>query len=151
MLAEDYLTNEGFRHVGCVLVKKNSDGEPALENPQEGIPPDELHKNLEPPFCVLRFPKLPKEAGAYVIVVAEKVVYVGNAAGGLARRWSQYKRITNSKVRLGGNSTNCKINHRLLEENNNGHAAHLWFKRVVDLERSMIKHFSPPWNESTAA
>lgn len=145
--AEDFLDSQGFYHVGCLFLEKDADGEPILDNPQEKLSPSELHKRLEPPFCRLRLPKLPQEAGVYAIVVAEQVVYVGKTAKSLAARWSGYRRIGASACKAnGGQVTNARINHRLLESHKEGHVAHLWFREVPDVEKIIMTHFSPAWN-----
>ncbi len=148
MLTEDYLADNEFSHVGCLLLEKDGNGEPLVDNPQESLARSELHAKLEPPFCRLRLPKLPKAAGVYVIVIAEQAVYVGRTDKSLAARFGGYKKIGSSACKArGGQITNCRINHRILEEHKKGHTAHLWFRKYIDLEKAMMEHFRPSWNQ----
>lgn len=147
MPAEDYLDSQGFSHVGCLFLEKDKQGAIRIDNPQEGLNPAEWHKKLEPPFCRLRLPALPKAAGVYAIVVADVVVYVGQTVKGLDARINGYRKIGPSACKAaGGQTTNCRINHRILEAHQEGHTAHLWFKEFIDLERAILDRLDPSWN-----
>lgn len=67
------------------------------------------------PFCRFKVTGLPSSSGVYVVTVDGGVVYVGRAEN-LSERWGQrgYAPIQPRNCFVGGQSTNCKINHRVL-------------------------------------
>lgn len=143
---EQVIAGKTFKHLGWIHLERGLDGEPILDNPQKELANAEWHKDLTPPFCRLRLPKLPKTAGVYVVVTNGTPAYVGTAED-LYKRWhSGYKKITKSNCKRNGQPTNCRINHLILEAQKQGLKVGLLFCRHDTLEKLAIAELAPPWN-----
>lgn len=121
-----------------------------------------LNKYGEGPFCHFRI-KADKQAldslGVYAIVEKlSKVLYIGKCTGAtstLGRRFNAgYGAIQPRNCYEGGQSTNCRINHLILEETKRGTPLTLVFHRfrlgheASNLEAKLIQRLRPPWNIS---
>jgi len=121
-----------------------------------------LNKYGEGPFCHFRI-KAGKQAldslGVYAIVEKlSKVLYIGKctrATSTLGRRFNAgYGTISPRNCYQGGQSTNCRVNHLILEAANRGemltvvfHRCHLGHEASA-LEAKLIQRLRPPWNIS---
>ena len=74
-----------------------------------------LNPNGEGPFCRFKVEDLPGSPGVYALTVDGDLVYVGKGQN-LMERWGPrgYAAIHPRNCFVGGHSTNCKINHRVL-------------------------------------
>jgi hypothetical protein len=126
--------------------------------PLELIPPARYEKAattpLNPygagPFCRFTIKGLPQTSGAYAVTVGGKVVYAGKAPD-LAERWGPrgYAAIQPRNCFVGGQSTNCKVNHHILLAARNSEAIELWIHetdRPNEVEGRLIRRLNPPWN-----
>lgn len=68
------------------------------------------------PFCRFSIARSVRSSGVYVVTVASKPVYAGNCVD-LSRRFGSqgYGAIQPKNCFVGGQSTNCKVNHLILE------------------------------------
>ena len=119
-----------------------------------------LNKYGNGPFCRFRIQadKLVLDSlGVYAIVeMPNAVLYIGRCTGGtstLGNRFnSGYGAIQPRNCFQGGQSTNCRINHNILEEYKNGKQLTLVFHRcntgmeASALEAELIQNLHPPWN-----
>lgn len=102
------------------------------------------------PFCHFRLHRPPRQAGVYVITVSDRLVYIGECEN-LRDRFgsSGYGKIAWRNCHHDGQSTNCKLNARILEHAKAGQLIELWFvpsearKRV---EADLIAALQPEWN-----
>ena len=110
-----------------------------------------LDKHGHGPFCRFSIPDLPTGPGLYAVTVARQLVYVGIAKS-LQRRWgsSGYARIQPANCYVGGQPTNCKVNHAILLAVRERQAVELWIRHESDprpLEALLIRELDPPWND----
>ena len=102
------------------------------------------------PFCRINLRALPPVSCVYAVTLEECLVYVGKAAN-LAKRWglTQYGSIQPVNCYVGGQSTNCKINHRLLLAARRRSRLELWRHETAEaarVEALLIACLDPPWN-----
>jgi len=101
------------------------------------------------PFCRFHIPKAITREGVYVIARGDQAMYVGLCDNLSSRFNVGYGNISPKNCYVGGQSTNCKINTKILQETLNSTALQLWFLQNADkenMEREMIQHLRPPWN-----
>jgi hypothetical protein len=109
-----------------------------------------LNPNGAGPFCRFTIKGLPQISGVYAVTVGGDHVYIGKTQN-LEERWGPrgYAAIHPRNCFVGGQSTNCKVNNRLLLATMEGRAIELWF-HVTDspgaLEARLIHRLEPPWN-----
>lgn len=108
-----------------------------------------LNKHGGGPFCRFRIPTSWTGEGVYLITRDGQPMYVGKC-GNLGTRFNTgYGHISPKNCFVGGQSTNCKINGRVLQEMKAGNTLQLWFMATTDkdhLERELIHQYRPPWN-----
>ena len=109
-----------------------------------------LHAYGSGPFCRFSIPGLPTSAGVYVITAASVFKYIGECAD-LAERFGSrgYGLISPRNCFVGGQSTNCRINHLILTQARDGALLELWFTSVSSrksIERELLSGLNPPWN-----
>lgn len=96
--------------------------------------------------------KLPDSSGIYAITVDNSVVYIGECQNFRERFGPRgYGIIHPRNCFVGGQSTNCKINARVLETTLRGSIPDLWFAPEVSetrkrVETELIARYLPPWN-----
>lgn len=121
-----------------------------------------LNKYGEGPFCHFRI-RAEKQTldslGVYGIVQnPSTVLYVGKCTGTtstLGKRFNTgYGTISPRNCYEGGQSTNCRINHLILEATKRGtmltvvfHGCHIGYEASA-LEAKLIQKLRPPWNIS---
>ena len=89
--------------------------------------------------------------GVYVIKVEDLIKYVGECENLSGRFNTGYGNISPRNCFVGGQSTNCKINNYILNENQKGRKIHLYFVETEDrfsVERELIKKHKPGWNSA---
>ena len=117
-----------------------------------------LYKYGAGPFCKFIKPAALTSRGIYLIAVNEQIRYVGECIN-LSKRFGsgQYGNISpRNCFKPGGQSTNCKVNHLILNEKKDGHLIVLWFHETPNLnkydrgklEKKMISILDPQpdWN-----
>lgn len=102
------------------------------------------------PFCRLTTPGLPISSGVYALFVKNKLKYIGKARN-LAERWGPqgYGAISPKNCFVGGQSTNCKMNHRILMATKAGENVELFVHLTEspgEVEAVLIGGLMPPWN-----
>lgn len=102
------------------------------------------------PFCRFSVGQGINAAGVYVLTLDGAPVYAGKCEN-LAKRWGGmgYGAISPKNCFAGGQSTNCKINNRVLCHARAGSSLELWFHPTPDTaaaERALILELRPAWN-----
>ncbi len=148
-------TISGIRFTGPVLVEpmRTEGGRPREFMPQGNYAKKSMkHLNCHGrgPFCRFKTPGLPPVSGVYALAVDDEVVYAGKATD-LASRWGSrgYGSISPANCFVGGQSTNCRVNHEILLATRAGSAVEVWFREVADAgraERDLIRRLNPAWN-----
>ena len=142
-----------FRFVCNIEPDRDGEGRVREYMPQaryKGAGVSRLNLNGAGPFCRFRIPKAWSFPGVYVVTVSDHIKYIGECAN-LAVRWSlgQYGSIQPKNCYVGGQSTNCKINNRVLQTVCNGSSVQLWFHQTDDyksLEQRLRVALRPEWN-----
>jgi hypothetical protein len=102
------------------------------------------------PFCKIKLHALPNRAGVYAITVDGQLMYVGECQD-LSERFGSrgYGSIAPRNCYAGGQSTNCKVNHRILVATNEDREIELWFfesPQRKPLEARLRQLLRPMWN-----
>ena len=108
-----------------------------------------LNPDGEDPFCQFRIPNDFPLAGVYLISINDRVVYVGECEDFSRRFNTGYGTIQPRNCFKGGQSTNCKVNHLILNAAKNGGKISLWFCKTNQhktVEVSLITKLHPKWN-----
>jgi len=142
-----------FEPIGTVQPEREADGTVREFMPQSRYAKAStvsLNPNGAGPFCRFSIAYGLHESGVYVLTLDGDPVYAGKCED-LARRWGPlgYGAISPKNCFVGGQSTNCKINNRVLIHCRNGERLELWFHRTADtaaVERRIILSIDPPWN-----
>ena len=142
-----------FAHGAVIELERGSNGAPLEFMPQSkysGAETIRLNRYRAGPFCRLTVLDLPRTSGVYALTIDGTLVYVGIAKD-LARRWGPqgYGRIAPRACYVGGQSTNCKVNNRILISTCNGQRIDLWIHETFEpepVEARLIHALSPPWN-----
>lgn len=148
------LGGQTFRYAVRISPEPGPDGKPVEHMPQRRYryaASTPLNRHGGGPFCRLSLPGLPVAPGVYAVTVAGQLVYVGIATRSLRQRWgpSGYAQIQPRNCFIGGQSTNCKVNHRILLAARRGWRIDLWFHETANprpLEERLIVDLGPPWN-----
>lgn len=148
-------TINGIRFTGPVHVEpmRTKGGVPCEFTPQGNYTKrnsKRLNRHGRGPFCRFKARGLPSVRGVYALTVDDKVVYAGKAAD-LALRWGSqgYGSISPANCFVGGQSTNCRVNHAILLAAQAGSTVDVWFRKVEDTacaERDLIRRLNPAWN-----
>ena len=142
-----------FQEVGVVDPERDSSGRPVEYLPQARYAKADstrLNPHGAGPFCRFSIGKGLRSAGVYLLTVNDVTLYVGKCEN-LEKRWGGmgYGGISPKNCYVGGQSTNCKINSRILQLALEGHSVTLWFHPTADtssVERLLIHSIRPPWN-----
>lgn len=109
-----------------------------------------LHKHGLGPFCKFRIAVPAGLRGVYALVVDDSVRYIGECQD-LAKRFNDgYGNISPTNCYRGGQATNCKINHHVLDVTISGGRVNLYFhptRSRYEVEEQLIARYSPPWND----
>ena len=142
-----------FVHAAVIELERGPDGCPREFMPQSRYGRAgtmRLNRNGNGPFCRLSVKGLPSTTAVYAVTIGSALAYVGKARN-LARRWGPmgYGRISPRNCYEGGQSTNCKVNHNILEAAREGRQVDLWFHEALAprlIESRLIRKLAPPWN-----
>lgn len=110
-----------------------------------------FNKHGDGSFCRFRLPDLLSTSGVYAIKIENKIMYIGESSN-FSKRFSSsgYGLISPRNCFIGGQSTNCKVNKRILQFSKLGKKISLLFmdsdNRIVK-EKELINKYNPPWNE----
>ena len=105
------------------------------------------HMALAPFQFHIRVPK--GQVGVYALVVDDVVRYIGECED-LGKRFNAgYGNISPKNCYIGGQPTNCKINHQVLDIAKSGRHVCLYFHPTAEryvVERQLIAAYAPRWN-----
>ena len=148
-------TISGVRFTGPVLVEpmRTKGGRPCEFMPQANYAKrnlKRLNRHGHGPFCRFKTRGLPHVRGVYALAVDDDVVYAG-MTDDLASRWSPqgYGLISPANCFVGGQSTNCRVNHEILLAVRAGSTVGIWFREEPNAERTeqgLIRRLNPAWN-----
>jgi hypothetical protein len=110
-----------------------------------------LHSFGDGPFCSFRITAEPGLVGVYALVEGGQVRYVGECEDLRERFNTGYGNISPRNCFVGGQSTNCKINRRILDVVNAGGRVDLYFcltplSERKSVERQVLDELAPEWN-----
>lgn len=108
-----------------------------------------LHKYGRGPFCRFRISSNLALEGVYVLLVNGSVTYVGECVDLSSRFNMGYGQISPRNCYEGGQLTNCKVNHLILETTKQGNQITLWFLKTKNrrkIEGELRNEFHPQWN-----
>jgi len=147
-----YVGNHSFEYV-CDIVPDQVDGKVKAFFPQHEYEDNEaltLHQCGAGPFCHFTIPKVNAE-GVYVIQVSDQIEYVGECEN-LSNRFNMgYGNISPRNCYVGGQATNCRLNHHIYEMALVSIQIKLYFHETHDrfeIERELIEKLNPAWNIS---
>lgn len=111
---------------------------------------DRLNRHGQGPFCRFRVPRDMPYSGVYAVTVSGIISYIGECVN-FSVRWgpTQYGTISPKNCFVGGQSTNCKINSRVLKSCSEGKSVKLWFHQTDNykaLEYELLAKINPSWN-----
>jgi len=110
-----------------------------------------LNKYGNGPFCKFSIPCNACGEGVYALFVNDTLKYVGECEDLVNRFNMGYGNISPKNCYQGGQPTNCRINHLILECFQEGSRIGLFFlptRERHNVEYALIKEFSPEWNKS---
>ena len=143
----------GFWLVGAIQPQRTAEGQLwEYSHPlPDGIRPN---RHSAGPFCKFALPAAPRTAGVYAVTVDDELRYLGECED-LAGRFGTagYGHISPRKCHDDGQSTNCKLNSRVLAAAKAGQIAHVWFHPTDErkaIECTLIATLAPDWNERGA-
>ncbi len=101
-------------------------------------------------FCKISLDRLPSREGVYAITVDHAPVYVGECVD-LRERFGPrgYGDIAPRNCFVGGQPTNCKVNHRILVAAKEARQVQLWFLETPQRKaaEAQLRHsLTPAWN-----
>ncbi len=142
-----------FREI-CNIEPQKANGEIYTYSPQSrynNVANKPLHKYGADSFCKFIIPERCKKlAGIYILLVENRIVYIGKC-GNLASRFNTgYGNISPRNCFVGGQSTNCKINKNVLSVAKENNDIKLFFleKKLnqSEIEKELIQKIKPNWN-----
>jgi hypothetical protein len=144
------LGGRDFALVQHLAPERNEEGAIREVSPQgrykKAIP---LHQYGHGTFCAFRIAVPAGLVGVYALVVDGSVRYLGECADLGTRFNGGYGTISPRNCYVGGQSTNCKINRRVLDVSKAGGRVDLYFHPTPQrktVEAHLIAAYLPPWN-----
>lgn len=141
-----------FTFVATLIPERDVDGAIREFSPQARYSKSHtvpLHKYGHGTFCRFHITVPQGLAGVYALVVNGTVHYIGECED-LGKRFNMgYGNISPKNCYQGGQTTNCKINRRVLEISQIGVRLDVYFcptPQRQTVEKHLIAHYSPPWN-----
>lgn len=108
-----------------------------------------LNKYGQGPFCRFKIPNHHHQRGVYALVSNNVVMYVGECVD-LSRRYNMgYGIISPRNCFVGGQETNCRINHLIFQITQDGKVLSLWFYPTPnhkDIESKLLGSIHTQWN-----
>ncbi len=121
-----------------------------IEITHELAPAIRQNKYAAGPFCRFHLSKASTQPGVYIITIYDELKYIGECENFAARFSSSgYGGIAPRNCHHDGQSTNCKLNARILADAKAGRTINLWFVPTPDhkqVEAELIAALNPPWN-----
>jgi hypothetical protein len=112
----------------------------------------DLHPYGKGPFCRFSIPSLYYGlSGVYFIFENDDLRYIGQCSNLETRFNEGYGVIHRRNCLTGGQQTNCRINHLILEKKRIGSQISLYFLKTKsrnECENRLISFYNPPWNLS---
>lgn len=144
-----------FEFVCRIVPEKGFDGNPTEYMPQSRYRNEQnlsLHKYGRGPFCRFSLPMIWQgKMGVYIIIVDGEVKYAGECED-LANRFNMgYGNISPRNCFEGGQQTNCRINHKILELSKKNSLIEVFFHETLnrlEVESTLISRYSPEWNRT---
>lgn len=148
----------GFRSMGYIEPIKNADGEVFVDKPQLRYRKNKnlgYNKNCDDntEFTAFKVEGIPESKGVYIWYIdnGRSLSYIGEGVN-LKKRFSftGYGKISPRNCFVGGQSTNCKMNHEVLKMWKEGKVFHLYIFETEDhkdLEKKLIKMYHPELNK----
>ncbi len=141
-----------FRFVATLAPERAASGLISEWSPQalyKNLDTYPLHKHGLGTFCKFRI-VVPKDlVGVYSLIVDGEVRYVGECAD-LGKRFNMgYGNISPKNCYVGGQSTNCKINRRVLDIAKAEGQVDLYVYPTLErktVEKELVGMYVPPWN-----
>jgi len=91
------------------------------------VPPEELNRSGAGPFCAFRVVQNHGPSGIFAIAVDNSCVYIGKSSNPIVKRISDIGNISLSSIRKkGGQPSQCRLNHLILEALKNGSSVTFW-------------------------
>jgi D-alanyl-D-alanine dipeptidase len=113
-----------------------------------------VHKHGLGPFCKFSISEEQGQGGVYALVVGDSICYIGQTID-LKKQFNDgFGKISRSNCyRDGGQPTNCKINHRVLEVSQAGSRVDLYVCSTPaslqpSVKKQLIASCLPPWNDT---
>ena len=112
-----------------------------------------LNKYGKGPFCKFTINrKYAGKTGVYLILVNDKIQYVGECDDFFKRFGMGYGNISPRNCFEGGQSTNCRVNSDILSLFKLKKSIQLYFLETNDrfkIEHELIVNQNPPWNKTS--
>lgn len=110
-----------------------------------------LNRHGGGPFCRFMASGLPSASGVYALTINGVPTYVGKADN-LAQRWGTqgYGAISPANCFAGGQPTNCRINHEILNAARARRRIEVWIREERQpnrLETRLLRALRPRWNK----
>ena len=141
-----------FYFVDYIRPVENEDGTIMTYGPQTSHERTEYNKNCksETEFVVFKIKDLPKVNGVYIWVDGKDISYIGETKNFRDRfSYKGYGKIYSYNCLKSGQSTNCKMNHEILNMYRNGKFFRLYFQETENykkLEKELIETIQPRLN-----
>lgn len=141
-----------FRFVCVIAPEEDVDGTIRQFMPQERYENDKrlsLNRYGKGPYCKFKIPGEWKQSGVYAIVVDGAVKYIGECVNLASRYNAGYGNISPRNCFVGGQETNCRINHLVLSEGLRLKTVSLWFyatNKYKDIEERLRAATELEWN-----
>ena len=147
-----------FQFVDSISVDRNESGSVDIKMPQrryEKADEYHVHRYGWGPFCGFSVDTTDYVGveGVYLFTAGYEIKYVGETVDIHNRIGSGYGNISPRNCFEGGQQTNCRINHLILETVRNGDQVALWVEKTENRklrETELIEQCDPPWNKTSA-
>jgi len=109
-----------------------------------------LNKYGGGPFYKFKIPRNIEFPGVYALIIANDVKYIGECTKLSSRFNMGYGNISPRNCFIGGQETNCRINHMILNETLTGSKITLWFLNTSNyktIEVELRSHLRLSWNK----
>lgn len=149
--------SDSFDLVHNISLDRNNAGLVDLKMPQSRYDKSDeytVHEYGWGPFCEfsLETSEYANSEGVYVFTAGNDIMYVGETVDLHNRMQAGYGNISPKNCFEGGQQTNCRVNHLILETVRNRVQVSLWFEetqRRNHRETELIEECDPPWNKTS--
>lgn len=127
-----------FKFICFIEPSRNDDGTIQEFFPQEryrNVRGLSLNRYGGGPFCKFKIPKNITKPGVYAMATERSVQYIGECEN-LSQRFNMgYGNISPRNCFVGGQETNCRLNHLILQEIQKGIRVALWFHQTNEFKK----------------